>query len=828
MSVHHSDSSQVKGVENIVDLSPIAKHLIFRSHDLMVREINLLRESNMQLREENKHNFEEYQKFREMAQKARMEIEELSSQLKEKQLQVDAYHKEVGLKNVEIMNLENKFTELLESSSKVNAAEHEQIMNDLQQTKEILRDTEADLVEKVNLVSELQAKVSQLTQELESRQLELRERDTKINDFLQMEANFKSENEKIKKANYNLKRRFEMLAKERDELTKVNQGLLKQVEDFRSSRRASSESALQQAIKEKEKEKDVRIQILEKTLEMEREKRKRNEKTLQQLNKNINQFQSLQGLWEAGRKLKSKGDRSPWAKGKEEMLSELEKHKLAREKLLETGILPSQLPPETDLDERTATYIQAVENFEEAVHPELGEAAGATQQPPETSLVADAPLAAAAEQAAPQPSVNSPHGKAIQGKDIKPTLAKPSIEARRTSRRLIRPSLELEEPSGDVEMPEIEASTVPEVKVVKPHEPPCDSALLGASGARKRVASSSATELREEVFVEETSAVSSMPKKSKGSESPKEVAEAQDPSIPSVDMNVLPGTPSELNEVPVDHEEDINAGAEEKMQTTTEPTEEPRETPSDVMNLGESQTLGSDSAAPGGILDKPIETLEILDEWVKNNEVVDSQKPSATDEAVEDDIEEGELSPDASEERESGESVDGAGTDEGALGDMGDVLPVASPEILNEEKNEGSDLVEEAADGLESNNNDQGGMEVEQTPIASFSAREGSPSVSADAPSILAEAAVSESGSSATVSAESDTRSARGGSRTIHLRSRAQENAARRLSGVGTPPLARSRGRMASSGTGRGDSMRGGARMRGRRGGRGQSSGDRE
>ncbi|KAK1257263.1 hypothetical protein QJS04_geneDACA024713 [Acorus gramineus] len=778
MSVHHSDSSQVKGVENIVDLSPIAKHLIFRSHDLMVREINLLRESNMQLREENKHNFEEYQKFREMAQKARMEIEELSSQLKEKQLQVDAYHKEVGLKNVEIMNLENKFTELLESSSKVNAAEHEQIMNDLQQTKEILRDTEADLVEKVNLVSELQAKVSQLTQELESRQLELRERDTKINDFLQMEANFKSENEKIKKANYNLKRRFEMLAKERDELTKVNQGLLKQVEDFRSSRRASSESALQQAIKEKEKEKDVRIQILEKTLEMEREKRKRNEKTLQQLNKNINQ-------------------------GKEEMLSELEKHKLAREKLLETGILPSQLPPETDLDERTATYIQAVENFEEAVHPELGEAAGATQQPPETSLVADAPLAAAAEQAAPQPSVNSPHGKAIQGKDIKPTLAKPSIEARRTSRRLIRPSLELEEPSGDVEMPEIEASTVPEVKVVKPHEPPCDSALLGASGARKRVASSSATELREEVFVEETSAVSSMPKKSKGSESPKEVAEAQDPSIPSVDMNVLPGTPSELNEVPVDHEEDINSGAEEKMQTTTEPTEEPRETPSDVMNLGESQTLGSDSAAPGGILDKPIETLEILDEWVKNNEVVDSQKPSATDEAVEDDIEEGELSPDASEERESGESVDGAGTDEGALGDMGDALPVASPEILNEEKNEGSDLVEEAADGLESNNNDQGGMEVEQTPIASFSAREGSPSVSADAPSILAEAAVSESGSSATVSAESDTRSARGGSRTIHLRSRAQENAARRLSGVGTPPLARSRGRMASSGTGR-------------------------
>ncbi|KAK1303865.1 Nuclear-pore anchor [Acorus calamus] len=171
----------------------------FKSLQLQVREINLLRESNMQLREENKHNFEEYQKFREMAQKARMEIEELSSQLKEKQLQVDAYHKEVGLKNVEIMNLENKFTELLESSSKVSAAEHEQIKNDLQQTKEILRDTEADLVEKVNLVSELQAKVSQLTQELESRQLELRERDTKINDFLQMEANFKSENEKIRR-----------------------------------------------------------------------------------------------------------------------------------------------------------------------------------------------------------------------------------------------------------------------------------------------------------------------------------------------------------------------------------------------------------------------------------------------------------------------------------------------------------------------------------------------------------------------------------------------------------------------------------------------------
>ncbi|KAK1303868.1 hypothetical protein QJS10_CPB11g01701 [Acorus calamus] len=54
---------------------------------------------------------------------------------------------------------------------------------------------------------------------------------------------------------------------------------------------------------------------------------------------------------------------------------------------------------------------------------------------------------------------------------------------------------------------------------------------------------------------------------------------------------------------------------------------------------------------------------------------------------------------------------------------MGDAHPVVSPEILNEEKNEGSDLVEEAADGLESNNNDQGGMEVEQAPIASFGAR---------------------------------------------------------------------------------------------------------
>lgn len=56
----------------------------FKSLQLQVRELTLLRESNVQLREENRHNFEECQKLREAFQNAKIETENLEKLLREK------------------------------------------------------------------------------------------------------------------------------------------------------------------------------------------------------------------------------------------------------------------------------------------------------------------------------------------------------------------------------------------------------------------------------------------------------------------------------------------------------------------------------------------------------------------------------------------------------------------------------------------------------------------------------------------------------------------------------------------------------------------------
>jgi nucleoprotein TPR/epidermal growth factor receptor substrate 15 len=66
-----------------------------KSLQLQVSEMNLLRESNMQLREENKHNFEKCQEMREVAQKARMESENFENLLKTKQTELDLCMKEM-------------------------------------------------------------------------------------------------------------------------------------------------------------------------------------------------------------------------------------------------------------------------------------------------------------------------------------------------------------------------------------------------------------------------------------------------------------------------------------------------------------------------------------------------------------------------------------------------------------------------------------------------------------------------------------------------------------------------------------------------------------
>ncbi|KAF3456445.1 hypothetical protein FNV43_RR01095 [Rhamnella rubrinervis] len=84
-----------------------------KSLQLQVIEMNLLRESNVQLREENKHNFEECQKLREIPLKANIETENLERLLNERQIEVEACRKEIEMQKLDNERLEKRVSELV-------------------------------------------------------------------------------------------------------------------------------------------------------------------------------------------------------------------------------------------------------------------------------------------------------------------------------------------------------------------------------------------------------------------------------------------------------------------------------------------------------------------------------------------------------------------------------------------------------------------------------------------------------------------------------------------------------------------------------------------
>ncbi|KAF5949025.1 hypothetical protein HYC85_014982 [Camellia sinensis] len=103
----------------------------FKSLQLQVREVNLLRESNMQLREENKYNFEECQKLREVAHKARMETEQLETSLRECQTEVEAWKKEIEMQKIEKEHLEKRVDELLVSCKNIDVEDYGRMREDI-------------------------------------------------------------------------------------------------------------------------------------------------------------------------------------------------------------------------------------------------------------------------------------------------------------------------------------------------------------------------------------------------------------------------------------------------------------------------------------------------------------------------------------------------------------------------------------------------------------------------------------------------------------------------------------------------------------------------
>ncbi|KAK2974228.1 hypothetical protein RJ640_016714 [Escallonia rubra] len=221
----------------------------FKSLQLQVREMNLLRESNIQLREENKHNFDECQKLHEVAQKARIRTENLETLLGEREAEVDACKREIEMQKIEREHLRKRVDELLERCKNIDVEDYNRMTAEVQQLQVNARERDAQLDELKKLVSEKEDVISQLEQDLARCRVELKERETRINSLLQVE------------------KRSENLLKEKEEQSKEIQALSKQLEDSRQAKRVVTDAAGEADMREKEMEKDTRIQMLEKTVE---------------------------------------------------------------------------------------------------------------------------------------------------------------------------------------------------------------------------------------------------------------------------------------------------------------------------------------------------------------------------------------------------------------------------------------------------------------------------------------------------------------------------------------------------------------------------------
>ncbi|XP_021299554.1 nuclear-pore anchor isoform X2 [Herrania umbratica] len=816
-----------------------------------VREMNLLRESNMQLREENKHNFEECQNLREVAQKIRIESETLESELMKRQIEVEASKKEIEIYRTGRDLLEKRVSELLERFKNIDVEDYDRLKNDVQHKEEKLKEKDAQIEEIMNLLSKKEDTISKLERDLATSKLELNEKDKKLNDILLLEANLKSDMEKQKKLVLQHKRRAESLTKEKEQMSKENQALSKLLEELKQGRRSISDTTGDQVMKEKE-EKDTRIQSLEKTVERTREELKKEKDEHQ--NEKAKRIKCERTIMEAVRKTE---------KGKATVLSELEKYQQALKRLSEEleklkhaeGNLPEgtsvvQLLSGTISDDHASSYLSAAEDFERVARSilnELGTGSISGDVPlvdPSVSTSAGTvphhdPIIASST--APATSHHQP-AKALE--ERRSILPKTNIETRKTGRKLVRPHfVKAEEPQGYVEMSEATSLDGDAQGTLAQQNQP----------VRKRLASA-ASELREDLPVRgETSTDVAVPvlKKPRGSDSPPEAAEGQAAAL----LENLGST--QVTEEAYDTVADVAQGSNEEVvdvekeeaETMEEKSDEPKEPQLDGIN--EVELLENKNNMLDEMLDRPSGTEMAVDDESKNLPEQDSQQLLLETES---EREEGELVPEAVAEIEGGADVhNGVGCSE--IGDsQQELVPSASPSRIddealltaavegdnspdvNDEKNNEGDVAEEiVAEGFDKLNdgNHQTAVETDQMPEAATGTAEPAPtSVQPDAEvtkpasaSVPPETEVSKPastsgppdteaskhiGSSAAPEAEDVKQTSPVGatSTLVNLQERARERAMLRQAGV-LPSSSRGRGRPAMRGRARGRSGRG-------------------
>ncbi|XP_062220247.1 nuclear-pore anchor-like [Phragmites australis] len=599
----------------------------FKSLQLQVREINLLRESNIQLREENRHNFEECQKFRDEAQKVKMESEVFGNLLLEKQVDAEIRQKELEMQKTEIANLNQRISELVENNKGIDLATYEVMKDELQNIKSTLRENLIELESAKTLLSEKEVIIRNLEEKLAGCQSELDSREKKLND---VEASLKSEIDKLRKVNFSFKRKLDILMKEKEEVIKENQSLLKQMEDLKSSQKTTSETTLEQAIKEK----DFRIQTLERTLEKERDDNKREKATRKRAEKVFST--AVQNA----------------VQEKKQVEESIEKHKQAVKDVIEhyPG-LSSQVPPVSALEEQFLSYFRTAKDVVEFSSP-LRDGATTQTLVVETAAV-DAPAAATGRlvDTPPRPAkVKMMEERAVA------TLPKPSTEVRRPGGRrpLVRPILErTEEPQADTDASAVEGSIVSQDK----GGPSIEREISGGvpmlqPSSRKRLTSSS--QMIDNVSSGEANDANPPLKKPKEEDSSQGTSELKNGQPPVGDVAaqvaVLPSTDDQDGQQPTEEMDTDQASVPiEEAETTRE--DDVGDKDDTGAHVDASMDIkGQDTDVSIDINATPVEDVltrsEALAESFEEDQKIedlkeDAQLTTATD--VDDEMEEGEL-----------------------------------------------------------------------------------------------------------------------------------------------------------------------------------------
>ncbi|XP_011012854.1 PREDICTED: nuclear-pore anchor [Populus euphratica] len=820
-----------------------------KSLQLQVRELTLLRESNMQLREENKHNFEECQKLREVAQNTKAQSDKLESLLRERQIEVEACKKEIEMDKAEKDHLEKRMSELLDRCRNIDVEDYNRMKDDLRQMEEKLREKDAEMEGIKNLVSEQQEKILKLEQDLAKSESELNQRERRISDILQTEASLRSELEKQKKLSVQWKKKSEILSKEKEEFSKEKQALIKQIEDLKQGKRLLGNVTGEQVLKEKE-EKEHRIQILEKTVERLREELKREKEDLrtEKSKRQITEkavLDSYKNVEQTKTKLEDKLELHKQVLKR--ISDELEKLKHAEGNLPE-GTSVVQLLSGTILDDLAATYVSAIENFERvalSVSSELGAGVQSVENP----LIPDASATVTPGQAVPSQAtiVSSvpPHAhlptKMAEEKERKVPVPKPNVETRKTGRKLVRPRLvRPEEPPSDVEMSEVDGSTSV-AKLTPASESETQHNITPSSQpiARKRLASSS-SDLNEQSFNQgETSSDVPPPvlKRPKGTDSVQEGSEGQ-AATPSETLVTHPVVEeSAVTDLSQGEEEAV--AEKEEVETSGEKAEPPKES-EQLDDTTQVEPENETNEVAEEILDKPSESgMEIYD-GLKDHATAEDNQQSPVE--FENEREEGEL---VAEVEEGTDMSNMAGSPE-----TGEVLPdttpvaspariddeamvpvgmesgeINSPEMITDEKNDEGDLVEEIGEGSDKSNDggDQIAVETDQSPEAASVAGERTTATA----NTEMDASKQASSSGAEAEEVRQVSPASNTSTVVNLAERARQRAMLRQGGGGggapavlSSPSARGRGRVL-----RGRIARGARGGRGGRSGRGQTPG---